>query len=60
MVQKVIKIGDSLGVTIPKSTVQKNKIKIGDPVEVFAGREGRDIKVTIVLQKIKHTDYNKK
>jgi len=51
MAQKVIKIGDSLGVTIPKKTCQRYGIKAGDLVEVYVGKEGSEIKVTVVLLK---------
>lgn len=34
MVQKVIKIGSSLGVTIPKKDVNKLNIVVGDEVEI--------------------------
>jgi len=34
MVQKVIKIGDSLGVTIPNSRVKELKLVAGDEVKI--------------------------
>lgn len=34
MAQKVIKIGSSLGVTIPKKELQKLNITVGDEVEI--------------------------
>ena len=34
MTQKVIKIGTSMGVTIPKRTVEEFNLKSGDEVEV--------------------------
>ena len=34
MTQKVIKIGSSAGVTIPKKVLEKLSIKIGDEVDV--------------------------
>ena len=35
MVQKVIKIGDSLGVTISKDKAQEMNIKAGDQVDIL-------------------------
>lgn len=34
MLQKVLKIGNSLGVTLPKSFVEKNKIRTGMEIDV--------------------------
>jgi len=39
MVQKVIKIGDSLGVTIPKSRVDELGLTAGDKVEFNVQRK---------------------
>lgn len=39
MVQKVIKIGDSLGVTIPKKQLSELDISIGDRVEVYISKD---------------------
>lgn len=36
MAQKVIKIGKSAGVTLPKSTLEKLGLKIGDRIELTA------------------------
>ena len=34
MIQKVIKVGNSLAVTIPKKTLEEKNLKIGDSVDV--------------------------
>jgi antitoxin component of MazEF toxin-antitoxin module len=35
MIQKLIKIGDSVGVTIPKKQLQELDVAIGDEIEVI-------------------------
>lgn len=37
-VQKVIKIGDSLGVTLPAKELKRAEIKLGDEVEVIISK----------------------
>jgi len=34
MIQKIIKVGNSYAVTIPKQTVNKNNLEVGQEVEV--------------------------
>ena len=41
MVQKVIKIGSSAGVTIPKKQLDELGIHIGDQIEVIVGKPGK-------------------
>ena len=41
MVQKVIKIGSSAGVTIPKKQLDELGIHIGDQIEVIFGKPGK-------------------
>jgi len=50
MVQKVIKIGDSLGVTIPKSRVNELGLTAGDKVEVYFSKDKDLIKHLDLLQ----------
>lgn len=41
MVQKVIKIGTSAGVTIPKKQLEELGFKVGDQIEVIIGKPGK-------------------
>lgn len=34
MIQQTIQIGNSVGVIIPKSVLEENKIKVGDKIQV--------------------------
>lgn len=34
MLQQILKIGNSFGVTVPKEFIKKNKLKVGSKVEV--------------------------
>lgn len=43
MSQKIIKIGSSLGVTIPKSIAQKLKLQAGDRIDLKVDAENRVI-----------------
>lgn len=40
MIRKIIKIGNSDGVTIPASAMKAYGLKVGDRVEVFVARPG--------------------
>ena len=42
MVQKVIKIGSSLGVTIPSNIVKELAVRQGDELEVHFGKKSKD------------------
>lgn len=53
MTQKVLRIGNSLGVTFPRDFVEENKIKIGAEVDVK--RSNGSISYTANIAK--HTDY---
>jgi len=43
MTRKIIKIGDSEGVTIPKNIKEKLNLKAGDELEVQLDKEGKQI-----------------
>lgn len=34
MIQQTIKVGNSIGVIIPKNVLKENKIKVGDKVQI--------------------------
>lgn len=40
MIQKVIRVGTSLGVTIPKKKLEELGLKVGDEVEIFVTKPG--------------------
>lgn len=43
MIRKIIKVGNSDGVTIPVRTMRVLKLKAGDRVEVFVGKPGSGV-----------------
>ncbi len=43
MTQKVIKIGSSVGVTIPRAALKDLRFRVGEHVEVTLGKETRNI-----------------
>ena len=45
MVQKVIQIGTSAGVTIPKKSLAGLGIKIGDPIDVVVNQKTRTVTI---------------
>lgn len=51
MLQKVIKVGNSAAVTIPKEVLEKAGLTVGDKIEVKTTR--KPVKVEIVPQKRK-------
>lgn len=44
MIRKIIKIGNSEGVTIPVSKMRAYKFKVGDKVEVYIGKPGSEVR----------------
>lgn len=46
MVQKVLKIGSSIGVTIPKKSLKELGLKAGDSVRVEVDRTTRSVRIT--------------
>ncbi len=56
MIRKVIRIGNSDGVTIPINTLRRMKMRVGDRIEVFISRPGgtaRDLEVINLLNEFK-------
>jgi antitoxin component of MazEF toxin-antitoxin module len=48
MIRKIIRIGSSRGVTIPKKELEQLDLKVGDTVEVYLSKSGElseDLKV---------------
>lgn len=41
MIQKVIQIGTSIGVVIPKHVAQKTGVRVGDEIELIETTDGR-------------------
>ena len=51
MVQKVIKIGNSIGMVLPKEAARKTGIRVGDSIELREATDGR-----VVFEKIEAKD----
>lgn len=47
MIQKVLKVGTSAGVTIPKGALTDIGLKIGDPVRVDVDRKSRSVIIRV-------------
>jgi len=56
MTQKIIKIGTSAGIVLPKPTMKKMGLKIGDRVEVDLEKDRNEIVVTSERPKISSAD----
>lgn len=52
MLQKVIKIGSSIGVTIPKKSAEELGLSAGDSVEFSVSRQGRRITIEPAIASI--------
>lgn len=55
MIRKIIKVGNSEGITIPVSTMRAYKLKVGDKVEVYISEPGgsvKDLELRKVAEKI--------
>lgn len=50
MIRKIIKIGNSEGVTIPISTIRAYKLNVGDRVEVYIGKPDSELKDVELLR----------
>lgn len=57
MIRKIIKIGNSEGVTLPVSVMRAHKIKLGDRVEVIIRPPGEIAKQLEFLQELE--DFRK-
>lgn len=57
MIRKIIKIGNSEGVTIPAAIMRNYKIKAGDKVEVYIGKPGEEVKYLELLKEFE--DFKK-
>ncbi|MEX1995595.1 MAG: hypothetical protein WD887_02355 [Candidatus Saccharimonadales bacterium] len=44
MIRRIIKIGNSDGVTIPVSAMRAHKLKAGDRIEVLIGKPGSEVR----------------
>ena len=49
MIQKVLKVGDSLAITIPKKSAEEIGIKVGDRLEVKTTKKTIVIKPKLIL-----------
>lgn len=58
MIRKIIKIGNSEGVTIPVSTMKAYKLRVGDRVEVYVGKPDSELKYVELLRE--YEDFRKK
>lgn len=58
MIRKVIKIGNSEGVTIPVSVMRSKKLNLGDRVEVYVGKPGGHIRYIRLLKELE--EYNRR
>ena len=58
MIRKIIKIGNSEGVTIPTLTMKAYKLKVGDKVEVYVGKPDSEAKYIELLKG--YEDFRKK
>ena len=52
MIRKIVRIGNSDGVTIPVSLMRSYKMKIGDAVEVYVGKPGSSVKHLELLNEL--------
>ena len=62
MTQKIIKIGTSAAVVIPKKTLEDLEVKIGDNVELEVDKKSRRISIEPVIKKVDREllDWTKK
>ena len=52
MIRRIIKIGNSDGVTIPVSAMRAHKLSTGQKVEIFIGEPGREIRFLELMQEL--------
>ena len=58
MIRKIIKIGNSEGVTIPVRYMRVRKLSIGQKVEVLIGKPGSEIRYLELMQEL--AEFEKK
>lgn len=56
MTQKIIKVGTSAGIILPKPTMEKMGLRVGDKVEVDLQKDSGEIVITSAQQKISGSD----
>lgn len=56
MIQKIIRVGNSVAVTIPQSVIKEKKLKVGDKVQVDLEPIKKARKTTITPEFIKWVD----
>ena len=56
MIQKIIRVGNSVAVTIPKAVINEKKLKVGDEVQVDVEPIKKARKTTLTPQFIKWVD----
>lgn len=49
MTQKVLQIGTSAGVTIPKSALQELRLNIGDKIEIVVDKKHRALSIKPII-----------
>ena len=57
MIRKIIKIGNSEGITIPVSTIKAHKLNVGDHIEVLLNPPGETARLLEVVQQFER--FNK-
>ena len=62
MTQKVIKIGTSAAVIIPKKTLEDLEIKVGDKIELEVDKKSRRVSIEPVIKQVDREvlDWTKK
>ena len=55
MTRKIIKIGDSTGITIPQDILKKQGLKLGQTVEVEGGGKPGEIRITVPAENDQRT-----
>ena len=57
MIRKIIKIGNSEGITVPVSVIKAHKLKVGDYIEVLLNPPGETARLLEVVQQFER--FNK-
>lgn len=56
MIQKIIRVGNSVAVTIPQSVIKEKRLKVGDEVQVDIEPAGKAKRTTLTPEFIRWVD----